>query len=144
MNEIRKLPAQAARVETGPVQFGEDWPGVFIRGDGAGWYALMLDRLIAESGKDADPLVWLAVKDLRNTLAGAIVGPASVLLQPVAPPTPAPAPSPFTIDFEPACGRCGMKFSSVLGYVCPQPDCPAGLGGTICMAGPAQDPIIGN
>jgi hypothetical protein len=33
--EIRKLPAQDKRVETGPVQFGEDWPGIFIRGDNA-------------------------------------------------------------------------------------------------------------
>jgi hypothetical protein len=31
--ETRKLPAQDDRVETGPVQFGEDWPGFFIRGD---------------------------------------------------------------------------------------------------------------
>ncbi len=30
---IRKLPGQEERVETGPVQFGEDWPGLFIRGD---------------------------------------------------------------------------------------------------------------
>lgn len=34
---IQKLPAPEgiARVETGPVQFGEDWPGVFFRGDNA-------------------------------------------------------------------------------------------------------------
>ncbi len=31
--EIRKLPAVDKRVETGPVQFGDDWPGTFIRGD---------------------------------------------------------------------------------------------------------------
>ena len=27
------------RVETGPVQFNDDWPGVFIRGDNAHAYA---------------------------------------------------------------------------------------------------------
>lgn len=35
---IRKLPAPAddqGRVETGAVQFGDDWPGLFIRGDNA-------------------------------------------------------------------------------------------------------------
>jgi len=30
---MRKLPYQEPRVETGPVRFGEDWPGLFIRGD---------------------------------------------------------------------------------------------------------------
>lgn len=33
MSEIRKLPGQEERVETGPTQFGEkDFPGTFIRG----------------------------------------------------------------------------------------------------------------
>lgn len=44
---IRKLPAQAERVESGPIQFGDDWPGVFIRGDGAGYYALLLRQFLA-------------------------------------------------------------------------------------------------
>ncbi len=42
MANITKLPAHPGRVETGPVQFGDDWPGVFIRGDRAGWLALKL------------------------------------------------------------------------------------------------------
>lgn len=33
--EIRKLPEQEDRVETGPVRFGDDWTGLFIRGDTA-------------------------------------------------------------------------------------------------------------
>lgn len=33
MSEIRKLDAVTDRVETGAVQFGQDWPGLFIRGD---------------------------------------------------------------------------------------------------------------
>jgi len=28
------LPEVKPRVETGPVQFGGDWPGLFVRGDG--------------------------------------------------------------------------------------------------------------
>lgn len=33
--DVRKLnePENGERVETGAVQFGNDWPGVFIRGD---------------------------------------------------------------------------------------------------------------
>ena len=30
-----QLPHSAARVDSGCVQFGNDWPGVFIRGDDA-------------------------------------------------------------------------------------------------------------
>lgn len=32
---IRVLPKQDIRVETGPIQFGDDWPGLFVRGDEA-------------------------------------------------------------------------------------------------------------
>lgn len=31
-----------SRPETGPMQFGDDWPGVFIRGDNAFHYAMCL------------------------------------------------------------------------------------------------------
>ncbi|HDY89221.1 MAG TPA: hypothetical protein ENH82_14035 [bacterium] len=30
---IQHFPELPKRIETGPVQFGEDWPGIFIRGD---------------------------------------------------------------------------------------------------------------
>jgi hypothetical protein len=32
---LRSLPHDGPRVETGPVQFGDDWPGLFVRGDDA-------------------------------------------------------------------------------------------------------------
>lgn len=32
---VRMIPSVEPRVETGPTQFGDDWPGVFIRGDNA-------------------------------------------------------------------------------------------------------------
>jgi hypothetical protein len=37
MSEVTKVPAleSGERPETGPMQFGDDWPGVFIRGDNA-------------------------------------------------------------------------------------------------------------
>jgi hypothetical protein len=46
MSEIRKFPEQAERVETGPIQFGEDWPGTFIRGDNCFGYAMALRATI--------------------------------------------------------------------------------------------------
>lgn len=35
----------SSRVETGPVQIGEDWPGVFIRGDQAMMIAMQCRKL---------------------------------------------------------------------------------------------------
>lgn len=46
MTDIRNLPEVEDRVETGVVQFGDDWPGVFIRGDNALHYAENLRRVI--------------------------------------------------------------------------------------------------
>jgi len=45
---IRDLPEQKPRVETGPVQFGKDWPGLFIRGDNAFYFAMHLDAVLKE------------------------------------------------------------------------------------------------
>lgn len=51
--EILKVPAvvddAVGRVETGPVQFGDDWPGVFIRGDNAMSYAGCLEHVLLTS-----------------------------------------------------------------------------------------------
>jgi hypothetical protein len=32
---LTKLPGVQERVESGPLQFGNDWPGIFLRGDEA-------------------------------------------------------------------------------------------------------------
>lgn len=37
---------KTGRVETGAVQFGEDWPGLFIRGDNAFAFALDIQALL--------------------------------------------------------------------------------------------------
>lgn len=51
---IQKLPAptSAPRVESGAVQFGDDWPGLFLRGDHC--IALLADirRFAKEIGSD--------------------------------------------------------------------------------------------
>lgn len=53
--KLRRLPAETPRVETGPTQFGDDWPGVFIRGDNANHYArhlgILLDHNADETAK---------------------------------------------------------------------------------------------
>jgi hypothetical protein len=80
VSEIRQLPEQAERVETGAVQFGNDWPGVFIRGDNAGWYALQLQAFLKDPG-DADALVRSQLRGLADLLSGCVVGPAKDLFK---------------------------------------------------------------
>jgi hypothetical protein len=43
---ITYVPALVDRPETGPMQFGDDWPGVFIRGDNAMSFAVYLDHIL--------------------------------------------------------------------------------------------------
>lgn len=45
---ILQMPENMNRVETGVIQFGDDWPGVFIRGDNA-CHMAMLMRTAAQS-----------------------------------------------------------------------------------------------
>lgn len=67
--EVRKLPPVRERVETGPVQFGDDWPGVFIRGDNAAGFALALkDLLIASPNEPSDPFSYMTLRGLLDIL----------------------------------------------------------------------------
>jgi len=43
---VQPIKYEGSRVETGPVQFGEDWPGLFIRGDTCIYYVLVLEQAI--------------------------------------------------------------------------------------------------
>jgi hypothetical protein len=70
MTKIRHLPPVDDRVETGPVQFGDDWPGVFIRGDNAAMYAFSLQSLL--DGHD-DPIAAAVVEGLVQTLTSSRV-----------------------------------------------------------------------
>jgi len=53
---IQKLPALegGARVESGVVQFGEDWPGVFFRGDNAAYIASTLAAFVSTKIENGD------------------------------------------------------------------------------------------
>ncbi len=53
---VRELPPQAPRVETGPTRFGDDWCGVFIRGDSAFHYAMLLRQVLHPNGEDVDAM----------------------------------------------------------------------------------------
>jgi hypothetical protein len=75
MTEVQKLPAfpEGTRPETGPLQFGDDWPGVFIRGDNALADAQALDAALRLLPADAWP-VRAMLEGLRNTLQSCRVG----------------------------------------------------------------------
>ena len=57
--EIRKLPMSedGQRVESGPIQFGDDWPGTFIRGDEAAYFAACLASVLAGTADNTEKYV---------------------------------------------------------------------------------------
>lgn len=77
---VRALPGVTERVETGAVQFGDDWPGVFIRGDHAGYWALMLRSLLVGEISLDDATMKCVLANLQGTLAGCVVGPSAEML----------------------------------------------------------------
>ena len=79
---LQKLPhwswawpetATTSRAETGPMQFGDDWPGVFIRGDNALMYANALDGVLRDM-RGQDVYARLQVEGLRDLLRSCSVG----------------------------------------------------------------------
>jgi len=57
------FPGGSARVPTGAVQFQDDWPGLFLRGDDAIGLLSGIRHLVAQVGAHADPVVaWTLVR----------------------------------------------------------------------------------
>lgn len=50
---------------------------------------------------------------------------------PPLPQSPPRMPWDFRPPEPPSCPKCGMKFKGPIGYVCPVPRCPTGLGGVL-------------
>lgn len=69
-NDVRYLPKQEPRVETGTIQFGDDWQGLFIRGDNCFAYAFDLQMIIEDSTLDISPLVKIRLLSLLDLLKG--------------------------------------------------------------------------
>ncbi len=68
MTEIRKIDVTLdKRVETGPLQIGEDWPGIFIRGDNAAYYAMCLESYLNGTGQN-DAFIIAACRNLVSDL----------------------------------------------------------------------------
>ena len=54
------------RIETGPLQINNDWPGVFIRGDNAIYYSMLLEKIINK--QDLDFIDLINIKNLKDLL----------------------------------------------------------------------------
>lgn len=63
------------RAETGPMAFGDDWPGIFIRGDNAAYYAMTLQQFLEDPAGMKDTLWHAQLDNLVSLLSGCIVGP---------------------------------------------------------------------
>lgn len=48
----KEVVKKSVRAETGMMTFGDDWPGIFLRGDSALYYAHVLDLLLTYYCKD--------------------------------------------------------------------------------------------
>jgi hypothetical protein len=62
------FPPDEPRVESGVVQFGDDWPGVFIRGDHALDFAHHLRYMLAKIDVEQDRLSMSVLADLLSDL----------------------------------------------------------------------------
>jgi len=70
---IRQLPVVEDRVETGTVRFGDDWAGVFIRGDTAYWFGLQLESYLKDTKEQESCLLSrMEAQNLVTLLFGAI------------------------------------------------------------------------
>lgn len=79
MSKVQKVPAMEtqSRPETGPMQFGDDWPGIFIRGDNALFYAhaLALALNMIQSQEKQDWMVKAYLDGLAKLLLSCQVKP---------------------------------------------------------------------
>ena len=51
LHQVRRFPEQEQRVESGPIMFGDDWPGLFLRGDDCFRYTLALRELVLDNAQ---------------------------------------------------------------------------------------------
>src|SRR5688500_3052313 len=60
------LPGGSGRVPTGAMQFRDDWPGLFLRGDDATVLMGRIRVLAEKLGDHEDPVVWSTLANLTE------------------------------------------------------------------------------
>lgn len=68
---IESFYSDSARIESGPVKPVGDWTGVFIRGDNANYYALLLDQILEQTQSD-DVITITQLKNLSKLLKSSL------------------------------------------------------------------------
>lgn len=69
MTLVQYLPGADRRIETGVVVFGEDWPGLFFRGDDALHFASAVRAAAQTMSQDPDKAIQaMVLNGLANTL----------------------------------------------------------------------------
>lgn len=63
---MRALPNQVPRVETGPTRFGEDWCGIFIRGDNSSYYEQAIRQIISGESVSINMIILRQLADLLS------------------------------------------------------------------------------
>lgn len=78
---MTKPTRRPTRPETGPMQFGDDWPGTFIRGDNAAFYANSLRAVLRDldAGKQPSGMELGALRGLLEDLVASRVMPGNAL-----------------------------------------------------------------
>lgn len=66
------LPDGMTRMESGPVQFGDDWPGMFLRGDDAIPLGLYLHDAAASMRFVGDEMTAVVLEDAASRLLACI------------------------------------------------------------------------
>ena len=72
---VRRLPAPddgLGRVESGPIQIGEDWPGLFVRGDNAFGVAMSIKAVLTYFEDHPQPEIAFALNDLMYAWADCV------------------------------------------------------------------------
>ncbi len=68
-----------SRIETGPLKFGQDWNGIFIRGDNA--LAMAADLEILNEILGSDNFYKEKLRDMINLLSSCSEGKEGILVQ---------------------------------------------------------------
>lgn len=70
MSDKKKNHPEHMRAETGPIQFGADWPGIFMRGDNAMYYAQQIKIILhyADKGQVPPPYMLSNLRGIYETM----------------------------------------------------------------------------
>jgi len=75
VTKLQKITVEGLqeRIETGPLQINDDWPGTFIRGDNAAYYAMMLGDILSNIREEdfksfSNMVAWSTMTNLYKVL----------------------------------------------------------------------------